>query len=351
MTTTNSVAQLTDAQLIDELQRLATAERQATAALLRALIELDTRRLYLREGCSSLFTYCTQVLHLSEGGAYNRIEAARAARRFPIVLGLLEVGDVTLTAVRLLAPHLTDANHREVLTAARHKGKREVEQLVAALAPRPAAPTIVRRLPAADARPGPMPVTEPSVPVTAPSPVTLDGARVALGVRCATADVSPHSPRASVTPLTPDCYRLQVTISSETHAKLRRVQEMDRHAFPTGDAAAIIDRALTLLLDDLERRRAAATPSPRVPLDARHGSRHIPAGVRRAVWRRDGGQCAFVGARGRCTERGFLEFHHVEPFAAGGAATVENLQLRCRAHNAYEAMLFFGAEAEMAGVL
>ena len=53
------------------------------------------RRLYLREGCASLFTYCTQVLHLSEGAAYNRIETARAARRFPEVLDALERGGVT----------------------------------------------------------------------------------------------------------------------------------------------------------------------------------------------------------------------------------------------------------------
>jgi hypothetical protein len=72
-------------------------------ALIRSLVEFDARGLYLREGCSSLFTYCTQVLHLSEGSAYNRIETARAARRYPKVLEALELGDLTLTAVRLLA--------------------------------------------------------------------------------------------------------------------------------------------------------------------------------------------------------------------------------------------------------
>jgi len=67
--------------------------------------------------------------------------------------------------------------------------------------------------------------------------------------------------------------------------------------------------------------------------------------VKRNVWRRDEGQCALVGRNGRCTEHGFLEFHHVRPHADGGPATVANIQLRCRAHNAYEASLFFGREA------
>jgi hypothetical protein len=68
----------------------------------------------------------------------------------------------------------------------------------------------------------------------------------------------------------------------------------------------------------------------------------IPAATKRAVWARDRGQCAFIGVRGRCEERGFLEFHHVEPFAEGGETSAENLELRCRAHNAHEARLHFG---------
>ena len=104
---------LSDDELVERVKDLAARERRASLALIRSLVEFDTRRLYLREGCASLFTYCTTVLHLSEGSAYNRIETARAARRYPIVLEALERGDVTLTAVRLLAPHLTDANHGE----------------------------------------------------------------------------------------------------------------------------------------------------------------------------------------------------------------------------------------------
>src|SRR5262245_37743481 len=97
---------LTDDQLIDEATRLAQHERAATADLLRCLIEVDTRRLFLRAGYASLFAFCTQVLHLAEGAAYNRIEAARAARRFPILLERIADGSLTLTSARLLAPHL-----------------------------------------------------------------------------------------------------------------------------------------------------------------------------------------------------------------------------------------------------
>ena len=88
----------------------------------------------------------TQVLHLSEGSAYNRIETARAARRYPEVLDALERGDLTLTAVRMLAPHLTFANHTEVLAAARHRSKQGIQELIASLNPCPEAATIIRRV-------------------------------------------------------------------------------------------------------------------------------------------------------------------------------------------------------------
>ena len=128
-----------DRALLDAAKHLVVEEHLATAALLRALMEIDTRRLYLGEGCASMFSYCTQVLHLAEGAAYNRIEAARAARN-TLILELFEQGAVTLTAVRLLAPHLTDENHVAVLKSATHKSKREIEELVCALQPRPDAP-------------------------------------------------------------------------------------------------------------------------------------------------------------------------------------------------------------------
>ena len=123
---------------------------------------------------------------------------------------------------------------------------------------------------------------------------------------------------------------------------LCRVQALLQHTIPGGDPAAIFGRALTALLRELERQRCAATTSPRKSRAMTDGSRHIPAAVRREVWRRDDGRCAFVGRNGRCTERSFLEFHHVQPYAAGGSATSDNIQLRCRSHNAYEASLFFG---------
>jgi hypothetical protein len=138
---------------------------------------------------------------------------------------------------------------------------------------------------------------------------------------------------AVVTPLAPERYKVQFTVGRETHEKLRRAQDLLRHAVPNGDPAEIFDRALTLLVEQLEKSKLAQANRPRAAGSLDPESRHVPASVRRAVWTRDEGRCAFAGTEGRCHETGFLEFHHVVPYASGGATTLDNIQLRCRAHN------------------
>ena len=145
-----------------------------------------------------------------------------------------------------------------------------------------------------------------------------------------------------ITPLAPTRFKVQVTIGQEAHDLLRRAQDLLRHSIPNGDPAKIVERALAVLVAQLEKQKFASSDHPRTAKSGAAGSRHIPASVKREVWRRDGGRCTFVGADGPCRERGFIEFHHVVPFAAGGETTVGNLQLRCRAHNAHEAGVYFG---------
>jgi hypothetical protein len=279
-----------------------------------------------------MFTYCTQVLRLAEHAAYKRIEAARAARRFPVILTLLADGSVHLSAVRLLAPHLTQENHADVLREASHKSKREVEQIVARLQPQPDVTPSVRKLPVTR-------VTRASVqPRTPePQPTAIAAGRAAV----------PSLPRSEVAPLAPERYKVQFTVGRETYEKLRRVQDLLRHRVPNGDPAVIFERAITLLLEDLEKKKIAITDRPRPSRPADTHSRQVPAEVRRTVWARDDGRCRFEGPQGRCTETGLLEFHHVVPYAAGGATTADNLELRCAAHNRYEAEQYFGQALPM----
>jgi hypothetical protein len=290
---------------------------------------------------------------LAEHAASNRIEAARLARRFPAVLDLLAEGALNLSTARLLAPHLQPDNFEAVVAQARGRSKREVEVLVAGLAPQSDVVASVRRLPA-PSRPTLAPATVPPA-VTTPfatvggfvqGPVGVQapvGMRGPMDVRCQTIAPPRPTPHQAVKPLTPERYGVQFTVDAATREKLGRAQELLRREIPNGDPGAIFGRALDLLLADLARRKLAVVKKPRPQPDKVSRGRHVPAFVKRAVWARDGGRCAFVAAKGRrCAERTFLEFHHRDPYALGGEATTANISLRCRAHNGYEADVVFG---------
>lgn len=374
---TPSPSDLTDAQLIARVARLSGCERRVTAALIAHLAEFERRSLHLGAGFPSLFLYCTEVLRLSEHEAYNRIEAARAGRRFPVILERLAAGCLNLTAVRLLAPHLTDANVTVLIAEAEGKGKRGVEEVLARYFPKPDVRDSIRKIaarPAGSASPdaapaeredGTGPVSVSAGPV--PESALVEGSKdesATEGSRVESARLedggsanpptlfAPTSRPDVLRPLAEDRYEVRFTATRETCEKLKLAKDLLRHRLPNGETAEVIDRALTVLLEDLARKKFAATSRPRSTTSragskdggvVRPGSRHLPTHVKRTVWIRDGAQCGFVGHSGRrCPQRAFLEFHHVRPYAVGGQATAENIELRCRAHNAYEAKLYYG---------
>ncbi len=106
-----SLRRLSDDELVTRVKDLVCSERVGMVEVVAHLAELDTRDVHFRAGHGSLFAYCRDVLGLSEQEAYNRITVARAARRYPVVLQMLEDGSLNLTAARLLVPHLTPDNH------------------------------------------------------------------------------------------------------------------------------------------------------------------------------------------------------------------------------------------------
>jgi hypothetical protein len=180
-------------------------------------------------------------------------------------------------------------------------------------------------------------------------------------------------------------------MGQDAHDDLRCVQDLLRHEIPSGDPGLIFERALALLRQTVERkklggkaragsgtrpqrpraRQPVKATEPRAKVDATladpsavdgtmsdpsagrgirraadGATRHVPKAVQRAVWWRDRGQCAFVSTDGhRCADRAFLELHHLVPYALGGPSTSQNIALRCRRHNQYEAEMVFGRRA------
>ncbi|HEU5075895.1 MAG TPA: hypothetical protein VFU02_16995, partial [Polyangiaceae bacterium] len=146
--------QISDADLLTSTQRLVGRSNQLLAALLAHLAEVEARGIHRLRACASLYTYCVFELRFSEDAAFRRSRAARVARRFPIIFQQVADGELHLTALVLLAPHLTEENHRELLARAKHRTKREILSLVRAIAPDPTVPDRIEPL-------GPEPVGIP----------------------------------------------------------------------------------------------------------------------------------------------------------------------------------------------
>src|SRR6266705_1979067 len=138
---------VTDRDLQAELSRLLASGSRTEARIIAHLAAVEERRLHLEAGNSSLFDYCCRRLRLSESEAFHRITAARLARQFPAIFGLIEQRAVHLTAVCLLRDYLTPENHRELLEEASGKTKLQIQAMLARRFPRPDVASTIRRLP------------------------------------------------------------------------------------------------------------------------------------------------------------------------------------------------------------
>jgi hypothetical protein len=286
-----SLVSLSDQEIVDRLDRLAERDRSLGAEIVAHLIVVETRRIHLDWGYPSLFAYCTERLGFSEDVAYKRIQAARAAVRCPRILELLEDGELTLSSVKVLAPHLDEPEADELVESARGKSRREVERLCAARCPEPSRPRGQFRWRA------------------------VDGER----------------------------FRLELTVGADFLSRLERAIDLDRHRNPEGDPVLVLTEALDLHIAAAEKRKHKVTDRPLARRS--HSTQAVPAAVVREVHARDGGRCTFVGKDGRvCGATAFIEHDHVTPRAGGGEHSVVNGRQLCAQHNRRSAELFFGTE-------
>jgi hypothetical protein len=342
-----ALADLPDETLTRRLFEIRKQERRMLVEFLGYLAELDRRRTVVAQGFPSLFAFCTDYLGLSKASAFRRTTAARLLARFPLVGKYLADGRLNLTTLVELRDVLDEAHLTEILDRAAGRTEEQVKELVASLRPRPAPADLLRRLPSprndsggsgpappaasdtidTSAALAPPPVPLPP-PISAPAtPVQVTRARV-----------------ARLEPIAPDRHVLRVTVSAEFVANLEAARQALSHKLPGGDLAEVLHEGLRAILANAERRRRGAGTKSSATMPP-PGSRYVPAAVRDEVWRRDGGQCAFIGSTGhRCTSRHQLQVHHLHPFALGGPPLAANLALHCRVHNIHAAEQDYGAE-------
>ena len=346
---TYTLSHLRNEVLLRDLPTVVEEDRANTALLLAHLAEVDTRRLYLSAACSSMYVYCLRKLHMSEDEACTRTKAARIAREFPALLTALAEGRLHLSAILLLGPELTKENAEELLAAAAHKSKADVQLLLARRFPQPDVATRIEPISLGS--------QQPEIIRTTSEPVSLCFSSNSSDSNLKTSHIpNPISvperireplciPAAKVTPLSQGRFELKTTIEESTLEKLREVQELLGHEIAPGDVAQVLDFALDAALEKLKKRKFAPSGKRRRSGKCPEaGSGYVSSEVKKAVWERDGGQCTFVSPESgeRCEERKGVEFDHIKEVARGGDGTVEGMRLLCRAHNQHAAEQTFG---------
>ena len=245
-TTPSALAQLSESELLERFETLVACDRHNTTQLLVAIAEIDERKLWAKHACPSMFVLCVERFHMSEQVTAKRIWAARTARRFPVILEMVERGELHLSAIHLLARHLTPQNCSDVLRRARHKSSREIERLVAALAPRPDVASSVRALrrtvvdtaqgaaaaSGGAARDSHSASASDSHSASASAPASTAAVQSCPIPSCpipAQRGSAVSGPAARpITALSPRRYKIEITVDEETHDKLRSLQLMAR---------------------------------------------------------------------------------------------------------------------------
>jgi 5-methylcytosine-specific restriction endonuclease McrA len=366
----NHMSALSDSQLIRRLDELVQKERETTLDIIRHIIEFDRRRLYLGLDHSSLFDYCTLQLKYSASAAVRRIQSARTIRTFPEIMSMLEKNELNFTGVCMLADILTPKNKDKLLHEARGKSKRQIEQIVARFKPGKDIPEKIKpvfvseSINQLDQKSDENKKTEGAkAPDSCSFPDNLtrkfSGKSTTAGGGRKFATKGGALQQA---PILKKKFKLEFAVEPECMKKIEETKELLSRKYPDGvPLGTILEEALDAYLDKhspnrkrkRREKRREKQETTRIPhthsgknnKNISNRSRHIPQALQDKVFERDGGRCTFIGRNGvRCSSTWNLHIDHIKPYARGGDHSVDNLRLRCAAHNQLEAENAYGKE-------
>lgn len=313
----------------DELRQLYARERTTMADFMIALVEFDRRRLYLELGFSSLWKFCLEGLHLGEGATNLRTRAVGLLQRFPALVDPLRDGRLTLSTLCEIGKVLTVENVAQLIDRAAWKTHEEAEVIVASLRPKEVRSEGLFRAPAVACS---TPASQPVCDHPHEEPATSPSAHVQ----------SPPPTARPFEPVSGSEWRFRALLSQETKEKLLTARELAASTVGV-DWDDVLREMAQAYIEKVEKRLAKKTDRPRKTKQAPTDEGTISADVRRVVWERDEGRCAWLGPDGhRCGERRYLHYDHIIPRAQGGPSTADNIRLLCSAHNQHHADNVFG---------
>ena len=310
------VKSFADIKLLNLIPAKVKTEREATAAVLELLAEIDSRKLYLKEGYNSMYSYLTIGLSYSEGAAQRRIECARALKSNNKVRDKLRSGDISLTTLSMVSREMLKKDKPELLEEISGKSKKEVEKIV------------LKHKPASNK-------TKESIKTIKVKKEVNQGFKN-------------HHRQNVNSEDTENRLKLSFSVLEETQGLIDEAKQILSGKFPKG---AKLEDLFVAGLNALVKEHRAKTKSlgTKKSRGSKKGSRHIPAKVRKAVLERDKYQCSYIGENGKaCCSKWNIEVDHVTPFSEGGEHTPQNLRVLCGAHHQYVTEKKFGRVWEKA---
>ncbi len=391
-----NIRPMKDHDLLDKLENLVRRERNFLKEILIYLAEVDRRRLYAKQGYSSMYQYCLERFHWPEGSTYRRIQAARLSLRYPEILDCLEMGKINLASLDVLAPYLKNEQDRKLIQEIFGKTKSQTEYFVASLHPNEdpiddriqKIPSMLSRRIANELKRTTELVTKESnednrkkIIETATRVIT----QTAQIYSTSAGNILPHQnlssqPSFKIEPLSSQSVKIEFRASAKFAKLIERAREVLGHRRGELSLEDIFIEALEMLLEKKDPQRKIERMEKKQNLEkaeklkndygqqvdnhlpvndqsvfknqmnknkyqdqnsARPNvmKRYIPEPLRREIYKRDGGACSFKSIEGRrCGARTDLEVDHIIPWGLGGTTRLENLRLLCRMHNQWRAI-------------
>ena len=308
------VKSFADCKLLELIPVRVKTEREATAAVLELLAEIDSRKLYINEGYSSMYSYLTVGLSYSEGAAQRRIECARALKKSPEAKELLNKGSISLTTLSMVSREITKKNNTEIISDISGKNKREVEKIL--FKDKPAGNKTKESIKTIKVRTEEAPAFSPLFDST-------------------NQGFENHYRQAEAR------LKLSFSVPEDAQGLIDEAKQVLSGKYPRG---ASLEELFVAGLESIisGHKKKIKSLGSKKSRGSKKRTRHIPAKVRKEVLERDNYQCAYVSAGKVCCSKWDIELDHLVPFAEGGSHEPENLRVLCRAHHQYVTEQRFG---------
>ena len=348
----SEIKKLSNQQLLSRTKFLVQKERNTHIQILHHLDEIDSRKLYLELGFSSLFDYAIKELGYSEGAAYRRIKAMKLCRDLPDTESRLQSGKLSLSSACQLQAFF-EKQAKKIKT---EKSKKEDKKTDGISKIAQNGFTISQQEFSTEGQKD----NKPSLFLNIEEKKHLVKRAEGCSTRATMKLLSQVDPSLSVSKeqarfLGNRKVEIKLVIDESCHKKLEELKSFLSHKSPVLSHAELLSILLEEALEKHNPRRKKVRKTMKKEKvtsaqkweyrnKSKQINRAIPTHLKKHIWERDEGRCTYVHpqTKRKCSSKHLLQIDHIRPFSLGGKSEVSNLRLLCAGHNQLRSEKTFG---------